>query len=165
MPGVYWFFAPRAHPQTKAPLRYPPGIIISFVIAHPGNALDAVAWVQQSRLGSPGVRYHVEDIPTPRQIPQPCVLCWQTEMGVAQVGPAQPVLSGQHVQGGAPVGVPHSRGNEPGGAPDPVSGFETLAGSHLDSSAEGYYVPDDGGGTVSDLINEGGAVREVQRNV
>jgi hypothetical protein len=45
---------------------------------------------------------------------------------------------------------------------DPQSGFEMLPGHVLDGALDGFYAPGDDG-TVADLVQEGGVIREQRR--
>jgi hypothetical protein len=162
MAAIYWFAASKVNPKTRQPMNYPPGIIERFVLGHPGSMQDVMSWVRSQNLGSPGVHYMVEEIPTNKLIAHPVIMAWQINMGSAQVGPSQPAMSGQHIQGGQPMGGPHSQGNEPGGMAGDYSGFETLPGAALDGATDGFWAPNDDG-TVDDLINEGGALRQQKR--
>lgn len=155
---VYLFVAPDRNPQNGQPINYPPGIVERFVLNFPGARDEAIQAAKAQKLGTQGVRYLVLEVPPNAE--EVMVLAFQIR---GASGPAQPVFSSQHIQGGQPVGMPHGQPNQvqPEGPRD-QSGFQSLGGDALDASNENMYGTAEDG-TWSDLVSHGGGFREQPR--
>lgn len=142
----------------------PPGGIDRFVITHPGDVSQAIAYAKAQGYGQQQqqVRFKVYGVPPGYAEPQ--LLAAQYSLGVPVNG-QQPQLSPAHVQGGQPTGVPHAMPGQsrPQGPRDERSYFQPLADADLPSEADSMYGSGDHG-TVDDVvIGEGGIPYTIPR--
>lgn len=162
---IYWIKALTRDPKSGQVLNVPAGSRDSIVVNFPGSLDQFRAWAKQNSLGSQYVRYAIVQLQN--NMPETMVLSVQLAMGATgNPSASAPSLSGEHVNGGQPTGMPTGNPNQGRGAGtrDNSSGFQTLGDADLGGAGEAMFgSPDDG--TVSDLIAGGFGSQEIPRQI
>jgi hypothetical protein len=125
----------------------------AVMINHPGDKSQVIQFVREQGLPTKGVKYRIEG-PLPQNDPTPMVLLTQI-MLPPQVSPeaVAAAMSDPHGQRGQ---------NRPTGQPDGM-GFAQMGDEALPVAGDGNMFDEVNDGTISDILQDGGAMREVQR--
>jgi len=163
MGAVYWFQARQQDPQTGQQLAAPQaGAVESITLFHPSNRAVMLQWAEQQHIGTPGVRYHISELPVRGSFPQPVIMAVQIAYGNGQSPSAQgQAVSAQHVQGAQPTNEPHGQPgqNRPGGERDPRSRFQPISDADLPPQRDSMFGEVDMN-NYTDMVTGAGGLEE-----
>lgn len=134
----------------------PPLAVQRTLFCHPGDRTAAIEFCKQQRLGTRGIKYQVIGPIGTYGGPDPLVLCIQ------QALPPIPAIDPRSVQ--AALSNPHGQAgqNRPDGQLD-SGGFQELGDHALPTDADQAVFGEVTDGTYSDIVQDGGAAREIPR--
>jgi hypothetical protein len=124
-----------------------------ILVNHPGDKAQVAQFCRDQGLPTKGVKYKIEG-PLPQNDPTPMVLLTQLMM--------PPQISPEAVA--AAMSDPHGQRGQtrPSSQPDSM-GFAQMGDEALPVAGDGNMFDETNDGTVSDILQDGGAMREIPR--